>query len=678
MQLHTVKYRPDIDGLRGIAVILVVGFHAFPEWVRGGFIGVDIFFVISGYLITSIIVQDARAGRFNLFDFYAKRARRIFPALILVLFSVFGLGWYVLFADEFAELGKHILGGALFISNFISWSESGYFDRASELKPLLHLWSLAIEEQFYLIWPLVIWLSFKSKYRLVTITSALILLSFGLGKYELKADPIAVFYAPWMRGWELLCGAWLALIEDWRKHSFSGALKDGGSPLYRLFHHLDGTFSINVRALLGICCILLGVLRISKESNFPGTWALLPTLGTVLIISSLNRAWLSRVVLSNPVLTWIGLISYPLYLWHWPLLSFARVASAETPSIFVRFVLVIIAVLLSWLTFRFVEQPIRRSKNSLRTWLIALPLLMVLGLVGLYAYLMDGLPRRHVQQVNALQSSGKDGSVVGIPIGVCPVHSADGQRLQATCIVDLRESPRFGLIGDSKALAIHEGLIRTSSAGGRWLMVSSGKEGIFVPVISEEKLDPRAFLPYTLAAIEAIKGQGIKQVAIVTSARTLFGYDSHKSLDKFPLNKNYEIAYQGLKNTLSALVSGGIAVVLVIDNPTLFDSKDCLNRQTSLRWVNDFLPNQNPAGCTVALSSHIRYTEQYRKLLNSLVAEFGPRVSLFDTTPYMCDESEDICRQTRNGRLMYSYSDHISDYASGLIGRDLNAYMLGQ
>jgi peptidoglycan/LPS O-acetylase OafA/YrhL len=677
MQFKPFKYRSDIDGLRGIAVMLVVGFHAFPEWVHGGFIGVDIFFVISGYLITSIIVQDARADRFNLLDFYAKRIRRIFPTLILVLLAVLALGWHVLFADEFAELGKHILGGALFVSNFISWSDSGYFDRASEVKPLLHLWSLAIEEQFYLMWPLVIWLSFKSKYRLITITSVLIFLSFGFGKYELKADPIAGFYAPWMRGWELLCGAWLALIEDWRKHSFYGVLKDDELPLHRLFHHLDGTFSINARALLGVCCILFGVLRISKESNFPGTWALLPTVGTVLVISSLNRAWLSRVVLSNPALTWIGLISYPLYLWHWPLLSFARIASAETPSIFGRFFLVIIAVLLSWLTFRFVELPIRRSENSHRTWVIALPLLMLLGLGGLYIYSMDGLPWRHVQQVNALHSSGKDGSVVGIPIGVCPVRGADGRRLQATCIEDLRENPRFGLIGDSKALAIHEGIMRTSSAGGRWLMVSSGKEGVFVPVISEEKLDPRAFLPYTPAAIDMIRDRGIKKVAIVTSARTLFGYDSDKSLDKFPLNKNYEIAYRGLKNTTSALLSAGISVVLVIDNPTLFDSKDCLNRQTSLSWVNHFLPNQNPSGCTVALSSHIRYTEQYRKLLNSLVEEFGPRVSLFDITPYMCDENEDVCRQTRNGRLMYSYSDHISDYASGLIGRHLNAYMLG-
>ena len=593
-----------------------------------------------------------------------------------MLVSVFCVGWFTLLADEFKDLGWQIFAGSAFVSNFANWSDSGYFDRAAEVKPLLHLWSLAIEEQFYIVWPVLLLGICKVRGRYFVVL-LLALISFTVNKFELKSDPVGVFYAPWTRSWELLCGAILAMHGP-AMGSYLASQPRSTTVTERILRvkaHFDGTLSINVRAFLGAGLILIGLVRISQASNFPGSWALLPTIGAVLIISSSGRAWINRVVLSHPALVWIGLISFPLYLWHWPLLAFARIVFAETPSFLVRIALVVLAIALSWGTYRFVEQPIRSSIRLNRTALLLLAALVFVGAMGGATFFSGGFPSRAVEKVNALHSSGKDGGVVGIPISTCQVVDQAGKPLSPTCIVDLRDAPRFGLIGDSKALAIHEALIRTSTADGRWMAISSGKEGVFVPVLSDKKLDSRAYLPYTPASIEAMTRSKIERVAIVTSVRTLFGYDSHKSLDKFPLNNNYPIVLEGLGKTIEELLRVGMSVVLVVDNPTLFDPKDCLNRQTSLSWLNRLLPNQNPEGCVVSLSKHLEYTKQYRLLLDTLAATYGKRVTIFDTTTYLCDESENICRPTKNGRLLYSYSDHISDYAGGVIGRDLNEYM---
>lgn len=200
-------YRADIDGLRALAVILVVLFHAFPYWVKGGFIGVDIFFVISGFLISTIVFTSLEQDNFSFLEFYKRRVIRIFPALILVLLVCVVFGWFVLLADEYKQLGKHVTSGAIFSSNFLLLSESGYFDNAAETKPLLHLWSLSIEEQFYFLWPLILWFSWKKRFNYLTITITLLLISFLFNLYKIKNNSIAAFYLPQTRFWELLAGA---------------------------------------------------------------------------------------------------------------------------------------------------------------------------------------------------------------------------------------------------------------------------------------------------------------------------------------------------------------------------------------------------------------------------------------------------------------------------------------
>jgi peptidoglycan/LPS O-acetylase OafA/YrhL len=358
---HT--YRPDVDGLRAVAVLAVVAFHAFPEALPGGFVGVDVFFVISGFLISGIIFQGLKAGTFSFADFYWRRVRRIFPALVLVLAACLALGWLLLLPDEYSQLGKHVAAGAGFVSNLVLWREAGYFDVAAELKPLLHLWSLGVEEQYYLAWPLVLWL-FRDRPRLMLgVIAGLAAASFALSLWLTFEHRSAAFYLPVTRFWELLAGGLLAY--------FGGQARAGA----------------NLAAGLGIALIAAGLVLIDEERAFPGGWALLPVLGTVLVIRAGPAAWINRTVLSSRAMVYIGLISYPLYLWHWPLLAFARIAEGEEVSLALRLVLAALSVMLAAFTYEAVEKNIRHARlPSVRR--LAVPALAAsMGAAGLFGIL---------------------------------------------------------------------------------------------------------------------------------------------------------------------------------------------------------------------------------------------------------------------------------------------------
>lgn len=392
------SYRPDIDGLRAIAVLAVVIYHAFPKILKGGFIGVDVFFVISGYLISTILFESLSKGIFSFVDFYFRRIRRIFPALIIVLFSCFIFGWFVLTAEEYRQLGKHIAAGAGFISNFIFWNEVGYFNNAVDTKPLLHLWSLGIEEQFYIIWPLLLWMTWKGKFNLLGLILLVGAASFFLSVKGVNNDVVATFYSPQTRFWELLSGSLLAWIaHDGGKIDGAIGLYFKKNPAVFLFYEkLQGNKKLigNIFPIIGLALLAYGFWRINHELKFPGKWALVPVLGCIFIIASGPSAWISRTLLSNKPIVFIGLISFPLYLWHWPLLSFARIIEGETPMWHIRLAIVGISILLAWLTYRLIERPIRFGGQRKFSVLVPIILLLVIGFVGYNSYERDGLPFR--------------------------------------------------------------------------------------------------------------------------------------------------------------------------------------------------------------------------------------------------------------------------------------------
>lgn len=349
-------YRPDIDGLRAVAVLAVVLYHAFPSLLPGGFIGVDVFFVISGYLISRIIHNDLDSSEYSIAKFYSRRIRRIFPALLVVLITAIVAGWGILLPTEFRQLGKHLAGCAVFLSNFVLWKESGYFNVASETKPLLHLWSLAVEEQFYLVWPLLMAWIWRRRWNFLGITSILIVASFGANLYLVYNDPGAAYFFPFARFWELLAGAMIAHLHR-KRYEVSAVLTQ-------------------ISGYIGIFLLGSGFVLIDKSSRFPGWWAVLPTIGTVLIIASGRVCWVNFKILGSKPFVWIGLISYPLYLWHWPIFSYLRINFGDEPSVAIRVLAIFLSVALAYLTFQLVEKRVRHKSSK-----AVIPLLLA-GLVG--------------------------------------------------------------------------------------------------------------------------------------------------------------------------------------------------------------------------------------------------------------------------------------------------------
>lgn len=407
--LLSPKYRPDIDGLRAIAVLSVVGFHAFPARVPGGFVGVDIFFVISGFLISTIILENLEHGKFCFIEFYARRIRRIFPALLLVLATTLAFGWMVLLAGEFRQLGEHVAAGAAFISNLVLWRESGYFDIDAETKPLLHLWSLGIEEQYYIIWPLLLWLCAKAQFKAFWMALAICLLSFVLNSRGVVTNPVETFYSPLTRLWELLAGsilAWARIQNAALIDRFAEKLGHAGS-------------------LAGFVLIAGAIVLIDRRTAFPGWWAALPVLGAMLIIAAGPRALINNAVLARPFVVLIGLISFPLYLWHWPLLSFGYILKNESPSRTYRIFAVMAAMILAWGTYRLIEQRVRKSAHGDRLTAILVGLMIANGAVGYLVYLQNGIPSRRVVVENPVPEYSFD--MDSNPAADCPI--AGNERL---------------------------------------------------------------------------------------------------------------------------------------------------------------------------------------------------------------------------------------------------------
>ena len=358
-----LKYRPDIDGLRAVAVLAVIGFHAFPHWIPGGFVGVDIFFVISGYLISLVILEDLRSGKFRFRVFYERRVRRIFPALLLVLIATLALGWFALLKPEFRSLGQRAVGGAAFVSNFLLLDTRGYFAVRSDSEPLLHLWSLAIEEQFYIVWPLLFYVAWRRKWNLLGMVALLTAASLALTLWSFHGNGES-FFLPSTRAWELGVGGLLAV----------------GAPFLTKPAH--GVFR-EWMAAAGLLAMILAILFFDQELPYPGAPTLVPVLGAALTIAAGADAWLNRRLLSVPPLVGCGLISYPLYLWHWPLLSLGHIVIGDGFYARRRGIVLLVSMVLAFLTYEVIEKPIRFGPQGSRKALVLLALMCVAGCLGL-------------------------------------------------------------------------------------------------------------------------------------------------------------------------------------------------------------------------------------------------------------------------------------------------------
>jgi peptidoglycan/LPS O-acetylase OafA/YrhL len=653
---HSISYRSDIDGLRALAILPVVLFHAFPNLLPGGFIGVDIFFVISGYLITSILLKDIQAGNYSIKTFYARRVRRIFPALSVVLLFCLALGWMALTAVEYRSLGRHAAGGAGFIANFMFWKEAGYFDAAGDTKPLLHLWSLGIEEQFYIVWPLLLYFFAKSSWNVLSLILLVALLSFGLNIWQVGSNPSAAFYSPLSRSWELALGALLA---------------------YQVLHPVRAFTSIieRYRDLLsgwGLVMVVVGFVVINESRAFPGWWALLPAMGSALLIASGPNALVNRFVLSQRIFVWVGLISFPLYLWHWPLLSFARIIYSETPPVDVRVVLVVLSIVLAALTYYLIEKPIRQS-SSKRPLIIGLSILMLcICIGGAVVYKTKGVKARHAGLLNADPASldlGADrkrwANECGIPL--------EAKKILNSCYSPKDQKAIYAVWGDSKGEAIFYGLAREAlnQKAPAWMMIGNA-----IPMMGDiPRLQGRA-AKQTHHAFDAIaNNKDLEFILLAPAVRSIFRLGEVYTRESMDASPHFDEGLLGVSNANKAIEGAGKRVGFLVDHPGFPDPKSCISGGlTNSEFLNQFLFRKENPLCSMTYEQHVHTNERYRLWVKMLQAKH-PRLIVYDPTNLVCDVANNHCGIAKNGQFLYSYGDHYSDYANSMVAKDFLAQL---
>lgn len=618
-------YRPDIDGLRAIAVLSVLGFHAFPDWIHGGFIGVDIFFVISGYLISYQIFLGLKSNNFSILNFYIRRIRRIFPALITVLLSSYILGWFFLLPQEFISLAKNILAGTTFTSNFLLWSEAGYFDVAAISKPLLHLWSLGIEEQFYIVWPLFL---IFSKYYAIDIkkgTVWILTLSFLLNIALVVNSPVADFYFPLSRFWELLAGAlisWFMVYES----NFS-------TPSSKAANWIS--FGALVIVILGLCTI-------NKSSLFPGFFALIPVLAASLFIIAGPDALVNRQLLSRKLFVWIGLISYPLYLWHWVLLSFMQLVEENAWAVFeLRLVVALISFPLAYFTYKIVEKPLRNGANLKIKVALLLASMGFLSILSLVTIANHGFPQRNMGKLTVLNSGdiGHEEFDRYLRVNFYPCipetireGSSDVDGGFKRCFQSKKGAdPQIAIMGDSHAEAIFIGIAEAASQRN---IVYYNRDGL--PLISNKQ--------YQSSFDYVLNSPNIDTV-ILTSYWTM----------RIKQNLKFE---EQLADTIAALLKHGKRVILLDDVPAfLFSPKRC-----------KYLGMVGGTTCSQSRTLHDVKKLLYSGAFDNITRHYSS-VTRIDLSRYFCDDES--CFMNRNDKLLYRDTHHLNIYGSQFLGLKL-------
>ncbi|RYZ77814.1 MAG: acyltransferase [Proteobacteria bacterium] len=661
------KYRPDIDGLRAIAVISVLFFHAFPKNLPGGFVGVDIFFVISGFLISNILFGSVEKDRFSFADFYIRRARRIFPALILMTTAVLVTGWFISTASEYLTLGKHAFASTFFVQNLNLLQESGYFDISGDKKPFQHLWSLAVEEQFYIVWPIAVLALFKRAPKaLFGFIIGTAVLSFGWNLFKTSTDASAAFYQLQSRFWEMMLGGLLAYLS---RHDLSRSGK------FTIFDNksvkIQNTFSF-----AAILAITYALTKFNGKTAFPGFAATLPVFAAFALIAT-PRSWFNRNVLSLKPMVWIGLISYPLYLWHWPILSFARITIPEI--VFkqkvgneVLWVCLLLSFVLSVLTYLIIESPVKKMKCQhacARTAYALTAMFLLIGSTGLFVYLREGFPHRPAADLTDYAKYNHESLVPKDNLKDCgkKLKLPEVQLCRTTATDPL--TPDVVLIGDSHAEQMAGALANHYEEKGRSLhLLESGDTLGLVDtaVIAPKNLIPIEKTRSLQPAFDwAIKNKA-KTVILISRGPNYFegvGYgEDTRRLEIVDLEnrsiKNPEVVYEsGLNDTLTELQAAGIETIFFFDNVEMAFTPEvaCFPRRFSPIASKRVWP------CAVTYSQFLERQKDYREMAKRVLAKF-PAVKTFDPNEQLCDGK--ACYAVKDGALLFVDYNHLNLYAA--------------
>nr|WP_264187420.1 acyltransferase family protein [Ruegeria atlantica] len=648
-----ISYRPDIDGLRAVAVVPVVLHHASFAAVPGGFVGVDIFFVISGFLITKILTREIRDGQFSLLSFYERRARRILPALFMVLVACLAVGWFLLLPSQYGALAKSTAATLLFVSNVWFWDAAGdYFGRGVELAPLLHTWSLAVEEQFYLGFPILLWVMAKQSRRFwVGVIALISLMSLGLSIWATTAAPIANFYLTPMRMWELGLGALLAI---------------GAFPVLR--HPL----AAEVIGVIGLALIAGSIVLISEDTPFPGLMAMPPCAGAAFLIwSGMHGTPVAGRLLALRPFVWIGLISYSLYLWHWPVLVAARVqnGSADLPVI-TALACVLLSILLAAASLYLIERPFRIpagkggfSMGSIFTGAGA-GAVLILGLVVILVA-KEGVPSRVPAELATKMNKFKESHYL---MDACRRWADGKDPCKIGSAAQAGEGPRVVVWGDSHAGSLLPGI-------DSWLKNNKIPGEAFVKFGCPALLGVRradmapahacdTYNEMVVSYIEQLPDLDMVVVAsrwaLATEGVRVSGEEGKSAVlaatDEGPtgIADNPKHVKQGLKRLLQRLKSGGIDVLIVGSIPEIgFNVPDAIAGSIAFGTRLRVPPTRE--------EFDYRNTRSYA-ILAAAGREFD--VALARPADILCDE---FCRIQLDGRPLYRDDDHLSEFGANWI-----------
>lgn len=644
-----MKYRPEIDGLRALAVIPVILFHAGFSLFQGGFVGVDIFFVISGYLITSILITDLDNQKFSIISFYERRARRLLPALFFVLISSIPFAIFLFIPIDLKNFGQSLVAVSFFSSNFLFWLEFDYFDAASELKPLIHTWSLAVEEQFYILFPILLLFIWRlGRNTTLIIFFVLFLISILLSEWASNTYPTAGFFLLPFRGWELLIGAFLSvLIKQY------GFIKS---------NNLNQMIS-----LTGILLIILSIVFFDHETPFPGFIGLLPTLGTsFLILSAVPGTWVFRFLTIRLIIL-MGLISYSAYLWHQPMLVYARYFFGESFNIFYLIIFCILPFLFAYFTWKYIEQPfrdrLRFSRISIFTFSF-LGIILFFG-IGLTLHLTNGLSHRLPDELKEeyLYQPGTNCSFFNFGSELFTSEEV------SSCLDNSSDS--VFLVGDSHANALSYSLSNELNKIGLQV-INISSPGCF-PIFGTKNPSKSEVQEANCDAMKDFIQQRVLNLKrpIILSSRWRLSIEGDRynngeggiewgnpSPVYLTSDHSKERLYLHTEDELTKL--GEDLKLIIINQIPEVGSDPIRNKFVNNSRVLDHDYSQY-------LSQNDRINSMFRKVVNA---------SIIQTDKLVCDLKSKRCKTEINGKLLYMDSHHPSIEFSNLIALEIKKFFL--
>ncbi len=645
---QSMEYRREIDGLRAVAILPVVLFHAGIKAFEGGFVGVDVFFVISGYLITSIILTDMNKGSFSIIGFYERRARRILPALFFVMLCCLPLAWLCLFPKHLEDFCKSLISVTLFSSNILFWQQSGYFETAAELKPLLHTWSLAVEEQYYVLFPLFLMLLWKLRKRWISGSlAAVACLSLLLAQWGAHNKPSETFFLLPTRFWELAIGALIAFYLLYKREQ---------SEIVRTNKVIS-----EVLGWLGLALIIFSIVEFDKHTPFPSLYALLPTVGAGLVIVFSSPDTTVGRILGTKALVGAGLISYSTYLWHQPLFAFARHRSMEEPSISLLLGLSALSIIFACFSWRFIERPFRDRKSVSKGGILAFAVAgsVFFAVAGVTGYVKDGFSnRKSANGVTISDLTEKLKANVGL--------SKDCEAFPLSPDCKTSEEPEILVWGDSFAMHLVEG-IKASNQSAKIIQMTKSVCGPFfdvAPIAAKRSVNwAEECLDFNNSVHDWLKSNStVKYVVLSSSFKQYLGNKQLLIKDKV-CDAGHELALEHFLATLDEIKNMGITPVVFSPPPNNGENiGECLARA-------EFF-GKDLSNCSFS-RDHVSETSQKAYDFLRIVSKTHKIVSLEKS---MCEDG--VCKASSDGVFMYRDREHLSFEGSALLGGKMNFYDL--